>query len=59
MIRYLAEMMEMLRNEEGQGMVEYALIIGGIAIVGLGAVQLLGGGVSTLFTSISGTLTAL
>jgi pilus assembly protein Flp/PilA len=53
MIRYLVNMMEMVKNEEGQGMVEYALIIGGIAIVALVAMKLIAPELSTLFTNIS------
>jgi pilus assembly protein Flp/PilA len=53
MIRYLVNMMEMVKNEEGQGMVEYALIIGGIAIVALVAMKLIEPELSTLFTNIS------
>jgi pilus assembly protein Flp/PilA len=43
-------MLNWLRNEEGQGMVEYGLIIGLIAIVVIGALLLLGPKVRELFT---------
>ncbi len=56
MIRYLVEMMGMVRNEEGQGMVEYALIIGGIAVVAMIAINVLGVNVSGMFTTIAGEL---
>jgi pilus assembly protein Flp/PilA len=56
MIRYLAEMMGMVKNEDGQGMVEYALIIGGIAIIALVGINVLGPQLSTMFTTISGNL---
>ncbi len=59
MIRYLAQMVALIKNEEGQGMVEYALIIGGIAIVAMIAINALGGGVGTLFTKITTSLAAL
>lgn len=45
-----------LKDERGATAVEYALIVGGIAVVVLGAVQLLGGGVSTLFGKITTAL---
>ncbi len=42
-----------LRTEEsGQGMVEYGLIIAGIAIVVMGAIFLLGPKISTLFDNV-------
>jgi pilus assembly protein Flp/PilA len=40
-------------REEGQTFVEYALLIGFIAIVALVAVQLLGTNVSSLFNSVA------
>ena len=56
MIRYLVEMMGMVRNEEGQGMVEYALIIGGIALIALVGINVLGPGLSTLFVDIEAAI---
>jgi pilus assembly protein Flp/PilA len=51
----------MLRNfftrEEGQGLVEYALILVLIAIVVIGILTLLGGRVSTVFSQINSGLT--
>ena len=50
----------MLRNffakEEGQGLVEYALILVLIAIVVIGVLTLLGGKVSGVFSSINSGL---
>jgi pilus assembly protein Flp/PilA len=50
----------MLRNffarEEGQGLVEYALILVLIAIVVIGVLTILGGKVSSVFQSISDAL---
>ena len=50
----------MLRNffarEEGQGLVEYALILVLIAIVVIGVLTVLGGQVSTVFQTISTAL---
>lgn len=46
----------LVREEEGQGMVEYGLILALIAIVVIGAVTGIGTKLSTLFTSISNSL---
>ena len=40
------------RSEEGAAMVEYGILVAGIAVLVLGAVFLLGGRINTLFTSI-------
>lgn len=45
-----------LSEEQGQGLVEYALIIAGVALVALAAVQLLGGSINNTFKSISNSL---
>lgn len=42
-----------IREEEGQGLVEYALIIGLIAVVAIAALTASGGSISGIFTSIS------
>lgn len=44
------------REEEGQGLVEYALIIGLIAIVAITALTSAGGSVGGMFNNISGQL---
>jgi len=44
------------REEEGQGLVEYALIIGLIAIVAIAALSAAGGSVSGLFNNINDKL---
>ena len=46
-----------LQDEDGQGMVEYGLIIGLIAIVVVGALVLLGPKIKDMFTSIGDELT--
>ena len=50
----------MLRNffarEEGQGLVEYALILVLIAIVVIGVLTMLGGKVSTVFSKVNSSL---
>ena len=56
MTNLLVRLQNMFRNEKGQGMVEYGLIIGLIAIVVVGALILLGPQISTIFTNITNTL---
>lgn len=47
-----AKLMGLLKDEEGQGMVEYGLILGLVAIVVIGALTVMGGSVKTKFNSI-------
>ena len=46
------------RNEEGQDLLEYALLVALIALIAIGAVGLAGGSVNTIFTTIAGSLAA-
>jgi pilus assembly protein Flp/PilA len=46
------------RNDEGQDLLEYALLVALIALVAVGAVTTTGSGVSTIFTNISGQLSS-
>lgn len=43
----------MVREEEGASMVEYGLLVALIAVVCLGAVTTLGGGISSMFNSLA------
>ena len=54
----LARILEWFRSqeEEGQTLVEYALILVLIAIVVIAAVTLIGGNANTIFSSIASTL---
>ena len=45
----LSSLKSMIRDEEGATMVEYGLLVALIALVALGAVQTLGGSLSSLF----------
>jgi pilus assembly protein Flp/PilA len=50
----MAEMLKRLFNEEsGQGMVEYGLIIALVAIVLIGALTAMNGGLSSLFGKVT------
>ena len=44
------------RNEEGQDLLEYALLVALIALVAIAAVAAAGGSVSTIFQTIAGKL---
>jgi pilus assembly protein Flp/PilA len=44
------------RGDEGQDLLEYALLVALIALVAVGAVTLAGGSVSTIFGNIASTL---
>ncbi len=44
------------RNEEGQDLLEYALLVALIALIAIGAVGMAGKSVSTIFTSIANAL---
>jgi Flp pilus assembly pilin Flp len=44
------------RNEEGQDLLEYALLVALIALVALGAVGAAGGAVDGIFQAIAGAL---
>jgi Flp pilus assembly pilin Flp len=46
------------RNEEGQDLLEYALLVALIALVALAAVEAAGGSVKLIFTNIATKLTA-
>ena len=46
------------RNEEGQDLLEYALLVALIALIAVGAVTAAGGAVNVIFTRIAGALTA-
>ena len=46
-----------VRNDEGQDLLEYALLVALIALVAIAAVQAAGGSVKTIFNSIASQLT--
>ncbi len=47
---------QLARHDEGQDLLEYALLVALIALVAVGAVQAAGGSVQTIFTSIANAL---
>jgi pilus assembly protein Flp/PilA len=52
-------MAQITDREEGQALVEYALILALVALVAIGALTALGGSVSALLQGISDTLAGL
>lgn len=49
-------LVERVRREEGQSMAEYGILIAVIAVVVVAAATLLGGSISSLFSSLAGKL---
>jgi pilus assembly protein Flp/PilA len=58
MMKLYVRMQNLLNGEEGQGMVEYAMIIGLVAVGVLALLALLGTQVSHVFSSITGALSS-
>jgi len=59
LVQQLMERISMvLRNQKGQGLVEYALILVLISIVAIATMQLVGAEIITVFTDIITGLTA-
>ena len=48
--------MKFWKNQKGQGLTEYALIIALVAIVAVAALTLLGGQINSIFGSVTGEL---
>ncbi|MBO9542288.1 Flp family type IVb pilin [bacterium] len=51
-------MMNVLKEEEGQALTEYGLILGLIAVVTVGALTMMGTNVNKMLSSIANTLSA-
>ena len=47
------------RDARGTAMVEYALLVGLIAVIGVGTIGLLGTDISTLFSNLASELTVI
>jgi len=48
----------LLEREEGQDLIEYALLVGLIVIIVIGAITIAGTSVSTLFSKVASDLTS-
>jgi pilus assembly protein Flp/PilA len=57
MKNFKRQIMKMMREEKGQGMVEYALLVGLIAVVVIAVLVLMGPAISTKFQDIITALT--
>jgi pilus assembly protein Flp/PilA len=55
-LKLLVKMQELVNREEGQDLVEYALLLGLISIGCVAAISGIGTKISSMFTSISTTL---
>ncbi|PNY35899.1 Flp family type IVb pilin [Rhodopirellula sp. MGV] len=49
-------MRKLLRNKKGQGLVEYGILVGGIALVALAATAILGHKTTDLIATVAGAL---
>ncbi len=56
---YMEKAKDALKNEEGQALVEYALILALVAIVAIVALGILGGHVSNTFNAINNKLSTV
>ena len=57
MLSLYTYLMNWLKNEEGQGMAEYGLIIALVAVVVIVALRLIGTNLSTIFGTIADAVT--
>lgn len=56
-LKLLVKLQDLTNREEGQDLVEYALVVALIALGATAAMKTLGTGIGTAFTNISTTLT--
>jgi len=56
LILKLTDVLNRAKREEGQGLVEYALILVLVSIVAIGALKFLGGSISDILSNIGSTL---
>ncbi len=57
--RVYAALKDRLRDEEGQAMVEYALILALVSIVAIAVLQLMGANITQLFGKVNSALTSV
>jgi pilus assembly protein Flp/PilA len=59
MIEFMQQLAARIRREEGQAMVEYALILGLVSVVAIGALTLIGTDVNGVLTAVQTALGAV
>ncbi len=59
MIEFMQQLAARIRREEGQAMVEYALILGLVSVVAIGALTLIGTDVNGVLTAVQAALGAV
>jgi pilus assembly protein Flp/PilA len=57
-MNFITRFRAFVKNDEGQDLLEYALLVALIALVAVGAVTAAGTSVNKIFTTIAGSLTA-
>jgi Flp pilus assembly pilin Flp len=55
-LNLITRLRHLLRNDSGQDLLEYALLVALIALVAFGAIQATGNSVSNIFNAIAGQL---
>ena len=58
MLSMITRLQSIVRRDEGQDLLEYALLVALIALIAIGAVGMAGGSVNSIFTAIAGSLAA-
>jgi len=58
-MRVVERLLRVARDESGQDLLEYALLVALIALVAFGAVQASGTSVNNIFTNIAGQLASV
>jgi pilus assembly protein Flp/PilA len=59
MTKLYVKLQNLLKGEKGQGMVEYAMIVGLVAVGVLALLALMGDQIGDIFTAITGALDAI
>ena len=59
MTAWLSKVARRLRTEEGQSMVEYAVVVALVAIIAMAAVQAFGNGIAQVFQQLLSKITSL
>jgi pilus assembly protein Flp/PilA len=55
-MNFITHLRAFVKNDEGQDLLEYALLVALIALIAIGAVAAAGGAVNNIFQAIAGAL---